>query len=352
MLKVNRMQARRLLVLTEGQSDPLSAKTAVCLVRYRPEQVVAVLDSTSRGQTAQSLWGVGGEIPVVGSVAEAPTANTLVIGIAMPGGRIPGVMRAQILAALERGWNVESGMHEFLSDDVEFAAAAQRGGGQLRDIRRNSERDLAQRRDIDERCLRIHTVGHDCSIGKMLTSVELARSLQAAGHDAKFVATGQTGILVEGDGCPIDCVVADFVNGAAEKLVLANQRHAILVIEGQGSVTHPRFSAVTTGLLHGVMPDGLIFCMELGRTHVRGMPHIPLPPLKDALRLNEIMANVMHPCRVIGVAMNTSRSSPEEADAAREQLRRELALPVCDVVRHGPEELRDAIVTFKRQIGK
>jgi uncharacterized NAD-dependent epimerase/dehydratase family protein len=261
-------------------------------------------------------------------------------------------MRAAVLAALARGWTVESGMHEFLADDAEFRAAAERHGGRLRDIRRNTERELANRQNIDERCLRIHTVGHDCSIGKMVTSVELTRALVARGHDAKFVATGQTGILVEGDGCPIDCVVADFVNGAAEKLVLANQRHEIILIEGQGSVTHPRFSAVTLGLLHGCMPDGLIYCIELGRTQVRGLTHIPIPPLRESILLNETLANVMHPCRVIGLAMNTSRSTAAEADAARVRLRRELALPVCDVVRHGPDELCDAILTFKRQIGK
>ncbi len=343
---------RRLLILTEGFSDPLTAKTAVCLVRYRPEQVVAILDSQSAGKTAQVLWGVGGAIPVVGSLDAAPTANTLVVGIAPPGGHLPEVMRRAVLAALDRGWNVESGLHVFLADDPEFAAAARHGGATLRDVRRNDERDVAQRRNIDERCLRIHTVGHDCSIGKMVTSVELTRALRQAGHDAKFVATGQTGILVEGDGCPIDRVVADFVNGAAEKLVLANQQHAILLIEGQGSVTDPRYSAVTTGLLHGCMPDGLIFCFEVGRTHAYGMPEMPLPPLRDAIRLNEMLANIMHPCRVIGVAMNSRKCTAAEADLERARWRRELALPVCDVLRHGPGELVDAILQFKAHIGK
>ncbi len=343
---------RRLLILTEGLSDPLSAKTAVCLVRYRPEQVVAILDSQSRGQTTQSLWGVGGDIPFVGSIDEAPGANTLLIGISPSGGRLPLSMRAAVLAALERGWNVESGLHQFLADDAEFTAAANRSGATLRDVRHNQERDVSQRRDIDERCLRIHTVGHDCSVGKMVASVELTRALCRAGHDAKFVATGQTGILIEGDGCPIDCVVSDFVNGAAEKLMLANQHHAILLIEGQGSVTHPRFSAVTTGLLHGCMPDGLIYCFEVGRTQVRGMPHVPLPPVRESLLLTELLANVMHPCRVIGVAMNSRTCTADQAEHERQRLRRELALPVCDVLRHGPEELRDAILQFKTQIGK
>ncbi len=343
---------RRIAILTEGLSDVLTAKTAVCLVRYCTEQVVAIIDSHTRGQTTDSLWGIGGPIPVVGSVEECPPANTLVIGIAPQGGRLPPPMRRAVLSAIERGWSVEAGLHEFLNDDPEFVAAAMKSGSKLRDIRKNNEHEVTQRKNIREECLRIHTVGHDCSIGKMLTSVEIARALKAAGHDAKFVATGQTGILIEGDGCPIDCVVADFVNGAAERLVLANQQHDILIIEGQGAVTHPRYSAVTTGLLHGCMPDGLIFCFEVGRTQVRGMQQIPLPTLHEAIRLNETIASIMHPCRVIGVGMNSRSCTPEEAARQRDHWRRELALPVCDVIRDGPAELCNAILDFKRQIGK
>ena len=119
------------------------------------------------------------------------------------------------------------------------------------DVRKNNERDIAQRQNIRRDCLRILTVGQDCSCGKMVVSVEVARALQRRGKDAKFVATGQTGILLEGDGCPVDCVVSDFLNGAVEKLVLANQHHDILIVEGQGSITHPQYSPVTLGLVHG-----------------------------------------------------------------------------------------------------
>ena len=149
---------------------------------------------------------------------------------------------------------VLSGLHTFVSDDPELSEAARRHNVRIFDVRKNNERDVAQRKNINERCLRIHTVGHDCNVGKMVVSVEVTNALRKRGHDAKFVATGQTGIMIEGDGCPIDAVVADFINGAAEKLVLQNQHHEILLIEGQGSIIHPRYSAVTLGLLHGCMP--------------------------------------------------------------------------------------------------
>ena len=159
------------------------------------------------------------------------------IGIAPSGGRIPPAWRAIILDAISRGMDVVSGLHEFIADDPEFAAAAKKSGAKITDVRKNDEHDVAHRKDIREECLRIHTVGQDCSVGKMLVAVELTNALKAEGHDAKFIATGQTGIMVEGDGVPIDRVVADFVNGAIEKQVLANQHHEILVVEGQGSIS-------------------------------------------------------------------------------------------------------------------
>jgi uncharacterized NAD-dependent epimerase/dehydratase family protein len=344
--------SRRVVILTEGLTDPLTAKTAVCILRYRPEQVVAVLDSTQAGSTTEQVLGCGGDTPVIATLDEAPQANTLVIGVAPPGGRLPPAMRQAVFEAIGRGWTVEAGLHEFLCNDNEFVAAAKRTGATLRDVRKNSERDVATRQGIDESCLRVHTVGHDCSCGKMITAIEIARGLEARRIDAKFVATGQTGILVEGDGIPIDCVVADFINGAAEKLVKQNQHHRVIVVEGQGTLVHPRYSSVTLGLLHGSMPDALIMCYEVGRTQVHNMPHVTIPPLEKIIEIYEQMADVMHPCRVIGLAMNSRKVDARTADEHRRRMRDEFGLPVCDVIRHGPDELVDAVIAHGRRIGK
>ena len=149
----------------------------------------------------------------------------------------------------------------------------------------------------------------------MVAAVEIARGLQKTGVDAAFVATGQTGILVAGSGCPIDRVISDFVAGAAEKLVLANQHHEVIVVEGQGSLFHPRYSGVTLSLLHGTMPHGLIACYEMGRKAVFGMPDVPLPSLRKMVDFYESAANLMHPCRVIGVAVNGINFSDAEVAA-------------------------------------
>lgn len=344
--------SRRLIILTDGYNDPHIAKTAICVIRYKAEEVVAILDRPGAGKTCQELLGVGGSIPVVGSLAEAPAANTLLLGIAPPGGKIPSAWRPIILEAIRRKLDVLSGLHDFLGDDPEFSQAAKRYSVKLIDVRRNDEHDVSNRKGIREGCLRIQTVGTDCSVGKMLVAVEVVAGLKRRGIDAKFVATGQTGIIIEGDGCPIDRVISDFVNGAAEKLVLANQHHEVIVIEGQGSLFHPRYSCVTLGLLHGAIPDGLILCYELGRQRVGGMEEFALPSLAQAIDYYERSASIMHPCRVIGVAINGNRYSDAEVAAERQRVRRELGLPVCDVLRHGSDELVDATLTLKRQLGK
>ena len=243
-----------------------------------------------------------------------------------------------------------AGLHDFLSDDREFAEAARQHGVQLIDIRRNQEHDVARRQGIREDCLRIHTVGQDCCVGKMVVAIELTRGLQRCGHDAKFVATGQSGIMIEGDGCPVDCVVSDFVNGAAERLVLANQHHDILLIEGQGSLAHPKYSAVTLGLLHGCMPHGMILCYEVGREVYSGMHEVRLTSLTELRQVYESMANLMHPSRVIGVAMNSRGLTAEEAETERSHVGAELGLPVCDVLRHGPESLLRPVLDLQSTI--
>ena len=334
---------RRMVVLVDGYTDTNTAKTAICVLRYRSEEVVAVLDRHGAGKTSDQLLGVGGAIPVVAALADAPAANTLLLGIAPPGGMIPAPWRQIVLEALGRGMTVLSGLHEFLADDPEFTQAAARHGAALVDLRRNDEHDVSHRRGIRPQCLRIQTIANDCSSGKMVAAVEVARGLQRAGVDATFVATGQTGILVAGGGCAIDRVISDFVAGAAERLVLANQHHAVLLLEGQGSLFHPRYSGVTLSLLHGTMPDGLLLCYEMGRKAVFGMPEVPLPPLRKVLDFYEAAANLMHPCRVIGLAVNGIKFPDAQVAAECARMEDEFQLPACDVIRHGPGKLVEAV---------
>jgi uncharacterized NAD-dependent epimerase/dehydratase family protein len=347
------MPDRRMILLTDGHNDAHTAKTAICVLRYRPAEVVAVLDREAAGKPCREVFRTGGSIPCVASLAEAPTANTLVIGIAPPGGKIPPSWRPMILEAIRRRMTIVSGLHDFLKDDTEFARTAAECGAKLVDLRDCDEHDVSRRRGIRPECLRIHTIANDCSCGKMVAAVEVAEGLKREGVDAQFVATGQTGILVAGSGCAVDRVISDFVAGAAEKLVLANQHHEAIVIEGQGSLFHPRYSGVTLSLLHGVMPDGLILCYEMGRKVVFDMEDVPLAPPEAMIEVYERMANLMHPCRVIGVAVNGQHFPRDEDVAAEcEQIERRLGLPACDVIRHGPGKLVAAVKALQASRGR
>ncbi len=344
--------ARRLLVLTEGRTDPVTAKTAACLIRYSHDTVVALLDSTRAGESAHIALGVGHGIPIVGRLADAESPDTLVLGVAPSGGKIPPEWRSVLFEAVSRGMNIVSGMHEMLKDDAELLSRANERGVQLVDVRDNHEFDVATGTGFREGCLRIHTVGNDCSVGKMVASLELARAIPKRGLTCKFLATGQTGIMIEGDGCPVDHVICDFLNGAVEKLVQKHQHHDIVMLEGQGSISHPRYSPVTLGLLHGGRPHGLILCYEIGRTQVHNMPHAPLLDLQRLRLAYETIAGLVFPTRVLGVAINSRQVDAETAVAEKKSIESQMGLPACDVIRHGPHELVDAVLKFRQDLPK
>ena len=347
-----RAETERILLLTEGRTTPLSAKTATGVLRYSLGQVVGLIDSTQVGKTAGELLGVGGNLPVFASLGQAPVADTLIIGIAPAGGELNEALRQVIREAIERGIRIESGMHFFLTDDEEFSRLAKRSGSVLVDLRKNDEREVARFDAFNPDCMRLHTVGNDCCVGKMVVSVELARGLAKAGCDTKFVATGQTGMLIEGDGCAVDSVVSDFIGGATERLVLAAQHHEAMVVEGQGSLANPRYSGVTMGLLHGCLPDGLVMCYEVGRKEVVGLEPMPLPPLEDVLASYLSVANLHHPSRFIGLAINSRRLSGDEFLREKETVQQRLNLPAWDVVREGVDGLVAEALKLRKELGK
>ena len=338
--------SRSMVLLTWGHSNPRSAKTATGLLRFCPEECAAVFDPDHAGRTAGEVLQVGGKVPFISQLADAPGANTLVIGIAPPGGKIPNAWRPIILEAIAGGMNILSGLHDFLSEDAEFREAAELHDVSITDVRKNEFKQIARRPGFNKNCLRIHTVGHDCSVGKLLVSFAISHGLQQRGLDAHFIATGQTGIMVSGGGLPIDCIVADFVSGAAEQLVLDHQQHDILVVEGQGSLAHPAYSSVTLGLLHGCQPHALVLVFEAERNCVVGMEHIRLPSLEQQIVLFETMARIYQPCETIAIAMNGSRLSHSEAGIVAERLASELKLPVVDIVRDGPDQLLNTVEAY------
>ncbi len=343
----------RFLVLAEGQLGPLTSKTANSCIRYTPERVVAVVHSRRAGKTAQQVLRYGGDIPVVATVADglrcAPTA--LLIGVAPQGGKLPEEWRAMVLASIEAGLDIWSGLHTFIGDDAEFAAAAARRKVEIHDLRRaptDTPVAMGRVRKVDATV--VLTVGTDCNIGKMTSALQLRDGLRARGREVRFAGTGQTGILIEGWGTAVDAVIADFIAGAAERLVIDASRGAdIVLVEGQGSIIHPGYSGVTVGLIHGSLPNAMVMCAQPSREHIGNNPWIKIPPLAELIRMHEMLLKHLRPAPVIAVSLNTYDLSLRAARTAIDRARRQTGLPATDPVRFDAEPIVEAIDAFHRR---
>jgi uncharacterized NAD-dependent epimerase/dehydratase family protein len=339
---------RRYVILAEGQFGEPGSKTAMGVIKYGRDPVVAVLDSTRAGRDVSEWLGQEHAAPVVSTLAEAlrlePTA--LLIGTAPQGGKIPPPWRSVISDAIVHGLDIVSGLHEFVSEDPEFASLAASHGVELIDHRRPPERhEVAVGRAHAPGKHVILTVGTDCAIGKMTVALELRRAAQEAGLSTAFVPTGQTGIMIEGWGVSVDRVISDFINGTAEWLVeQAEEMGDWIFVEGQGSIDHPAYSAVTLGLVHGTTPEAMVLVHQPGRTGHFGWEQAtgaeaPTLSLAQNIRLYESVANAVAPSRVAAIALNTSLLSEQEAHAQIERVAAETGLPTDDPYRYGPQPL-------------
>jgi len=333
---------RRYLVLAEGHSaDPHHGKTARGVIRYGSHPVVAVLDSERAGEMYEG-------IPIVGRVADAlcfaPT--TALVGVAPTGGRLPEKWRVILKHAISQGLDVEAGMHQFLSDDPELAEHARRHGVELHDLRRPpADLSVATGENLTHGARVVLTVGSDCAVGKMSVALELDREARARGIASVFVPTGQTGIAIAGWGIAVDAVVADFIAGAAERLVVEGAaRGDLLWVEGQGSLVHPQYSGVTLGLYHGSAPHALVLCHAAGETHLEGLPEHPIPTLPELVALHERSALPARQATVAAVALNTSKLDEEAARRAIAEAEAATGLVADDAVRFGSRRLLDAVL--------
>ena len=315
-----------------------SSKTAVCLLRHQPESVRAIIDAEYAGRSIEEVLGFGGDVPVVATLADAMELkpNRLLIGVSPPGGRLPGEWRELIREAIDAGLDIYSGMHTFLNDDEELVVAADAAGVQLVDLRAIPD-DLGMPKGIRGTVTKpvVLTVGSDCNVGKMTAAWEIVERAKTRGVEYRFVATGQTGVLLSGAGMAIDRVIADFLAGAAERLVTDAAAGAdLILVEGQGSLVHPFYSGVTMGLMHGSEPDAMILCHVAGRTRVRHCERLEVPPLAELVQMYEETAKWIRASKVIGIALAThAREDEAEARAAIAAAAEETGLPVEDPVR-------------------
>ena len=316
--------------------DQLAAKVAQGIKDWRPENAVGQyrMDGCKAdlGLTDMTL-----------REAKAAGAKTLVIGVANRGGVISQAWKKVLVMALEEGFDLASGLHNLLRDEPDLAAVAEATGRALHDVRLPEVKyPIANGvKRTGKRCL---AVGTDCSVGKMYTALAMDKVMREREMKSTFRATGQTGILITGDGVPLDAVVADFMAGSVEYISPDNDPDHWDLIEGQGSLFHASYSGVTMALIHGGQPDALILCHEPTREHMRGLPDYQLPTLEDLRDVALTLAKVVNPaCQVIGISVNTQHMAEDAATAYLAELEAKMSLPATDPFRFGADKLVDAL---------
>ena len=342
--------SERLAIFAEGLFAKHTGKTAHGVIRYGTREVVAVIDSTCAGKTANEVEPFClRPVPIVATLDEALErgAGTLLIGVAPPGGKLDPAWRPTLLAALEAGLSLEAGLHTQLNADPELREAAARHGATLRDLR-EVPADLTVPKGPYSRpdsVQVVHSVGSDTVIGKKVVTLELDRAARERGLRSVYVPTGQTGVAIAGWGIAVDHVISDYVAGAGERLVLEGaERGDLLFVEGQGALYHPAYSGVTLGLLHGSAPDLLVLVHKPNAAHNRNYPNLPIPPLNELIAAYESVAAPVRPTRVAAIALNTSDLDEDAARAAIAEAERETGLVADDVVRFGPDRVLQAVM--------
>ncbi|WP_445263750.1 N-acetyltransferase DgcN [Rhodohalobacter sp. 8-1] len=316
--------------------DQLAAKVAKGIRDWRPEFAL--------GQYRLPDCSADLGLPDM-TMEEAKEAGvkTMVIGVANRGGVISDSWIEVMVQALEKGFDLASGLHKLLRNNPTLVAAAEKHGRQLIDVRiPQQEYPIATgEKRTGKRCL---TVGTDCSVGKMYTALAVEKEMKQRGLNADFRATGQTGIMITGQGVPLDAIVADFMAGAIEMITPDNDPDHWDLIEGQGSLFHVSFSGVTLALIHGGQPDALILCHEPTRDHMRGIPNFKLPSLEAVRDMSLQMAHIVNPdCEVVGISINTAALAVDEANAYLKEVEDRMRLPAVDPFRHGAARLVDEL---------
>ncbi|CAN5324695.1 DUF1611 domain-containing protein [soil metagenome] len=342
----------RLAIYAQGEFGKGHSKTAEGVIRYARNPIAAVIDKSEVGNSVKSATGIECAAPIVASIEEAlqHKPDALLLGTAWTGGHMPESWRHDIITALENGLDVVNGLHDFLADDEKIVAAANKNKKLLLDVRRPPDNiPVAAGLARNVAAFTVLTIGTDCNVGKMTTSLELWKEAKNRGIKAEFIATGQTGIMIAGgSGIAIDRCIGDFMAGAAEQMVVeAAKDHDLILVEGQGSLAHPGFSGVTLALMHGSAPKAMILCHKATKKWICELTDFPLPDLNQLIKMSEAIVDYVQPAKVIGIAINTVGLTDEEAKSVVDRARKETGLPCTDPVRFGATELVDAIEKAK-----
>ncbi len=335
----------RVVILAHEKFTRMGGKTARGVYFYSPNEIVGIIDRTLSGRYADEFFPGHRHVRIYSSIQEIKDDyDALIIGVAPIGGKLPGAWRNEIKYALEHGKKVISGLHDFLSEDSEFKKIAERFGAEIWDVRKPPE-NLRVADGSGREVNSVLVAGTDCSVGKMITAVELTNEARKRDINAGFVATGQTGIMIGADaGYVIDRIPGDFMAGAVEELVVnVAKNREIIFVEGQGALTHPAYSGVTLAILHGSYPKKIILAHDPMREEHHDYPGFKIPDLKWQIETYERLAENVSGGKVVGIAVDGEKMSDEEYEKYKGRIEEELGMPVVDVLREGATRLFDEL---------
>ena len=338
-------QKKKIVILSHGAFNYIKNKTGNMLIRYRTDEVIALLDRTKSGMTANDELGYGGNIPVLDNFDACIDLepDTLVIGNASQGGFISDDYRSEVIKAIEFGCDIISGMHHFINDDVEFVQLAEKHNVSLFDLRRppdppNFPKGSWHKRKIPGLLI----VGTDCDTGKMTTAWEVSERLKSRGRKVEFIGTGQTGILLSGAGVPIDAVKADFMAGEIEHLIdKVSEDTELIIVEGQGALTNQYYAGVTLGLLHGAMPDYMLMTHDPARE--LDVTDYPMATMRLVMDMHLDLMSNFKKSKFIGINLLTFKLSDEDAKKEIDKVKEEYSMATTDLIRYGSNELIETI---------
>tara|TARA_Y100000817_G_scaffold63758_1_gene47911 strand:+ start:20 stop:1054 length:1035 start_codon:yes stop_codon:yes gene_type:complete len=338
-------QKKKIVILSHGAFNYIKNKTGNMLIRYRTDEVIALLDRTKSGMTANDELGYGGNIPVLDNFDACIDLepDTLVIGNASQGGFISDDYRAEVIKAIEFGCDIISGMHHFINDDVEFVQLAEKHNVSLFDLRRPPDPPNFPKGSWHKRKIPVLLiVGTDCDTGKMTTAWEVSERLKSRGRKVEFIGTGQTGILLSGAGVPIDAVKADFMAGEIEHLIdKVSEDTELIIVEGQGALTNQYYAGVTLGLLHGAMPDYMLMTHDPARE--LDVTDYPMATMRLVMDMHLDLMSNFKKSKFIGINLLTFKLSDEDAKKEIDKVKEEYSMATTDLIRYGSNELIETI---------
>jgi len=340
------MLGSKIVFLADNMFKTHKAKTTMGILRNTNKNVLAVIDRSLQGLTVGKIKDTNDDTPIIGNLQDILYLNptTLIMGTYPPRGILPDFWKDQILLAINHHMNIISWFHRPLINEPIIKNAIENSAVRLFDVRQNNlNYTIVGETQHPPKSLTILTVGSDCSVGKMTTALSIMSETQKRHIECNFVATGQAGIILTGEGLCIDNIPGDYIASELELFLRKRlKNNCWTIVEGQGSIIHPSFSGVTLSLLHSTKPDALVLCLDPMQQKIAGTDR-DIPPIQDLIEIYKSATNWISPTSFVGVSINCEKLSNSETIQLINDIEHCTGLPTTDCIKFGPEKLVDSL---------